>query len=376
MKNQFKKLFEPVTLNKHVTLKNRIMMAPMTHMGSNDDGSISEQEIKYYARRANGVGAIITAGTYVMKNGGLPKGPAVDQDEMIPGLQKLASAIQRKGAKAILQIFHGGRQSSAMESGEVVSASNVPEERQGAPVPRELTQTEITEIISAFGQAARRAIEAGFDGVEIHGANGGLIQQFFSPHANKRTDNWGGTIENRMKFGLAILDGVNQVVKKHAKSPFLVGYRISPEEVTTPGITMADTLSFIDVLATKQLDYLHISLNHFWTPPRKGVNDSRSRLAIIQERIGDKIPIIGVGGIYTPEDALRALETGVPLLAIGRELLLDPDWVTKVKMGKEEEIKTTLSPFDQEKLLIPDGQWNLITNFGWVKMDKGASQIL
>jgi 2,4-dienoyl-CoA reductase-like NADH-dependent reductase (Old Yellow Enzyme family) len=179
-----------------------------------------------------------------------------------------------------------------------------------------------------------------------------------------------------MKFGLAILDEVNRVVKKHAKSPFLVGYRISPEEVTTPGITMADTLSFIDVLATKQLDYLHISLNHFWTPSRKGVSDSRSRLTIIQERIGDKIPIIGVGGIYTPEDALRALETGVALLAIGRELSLDPDWVTKVEMGKEEEIKTTLSPFDQEKLLIPDGQWNLITNLGWVMMDKEASQTL
>ncbi len=345
-------------------------MAPMTHLGSNTDGSISEKELQYYARRAGGVSAVITAGTYVMKNGGLPNRPAVDRDELIPSLQKLSTVIKDKGAKAILQIFHGGRQNTAIEDGEVISASNIPEEREGAPVPRELTQKEIKEVIHAFGQAARRAIEAGFDGVEIHGANGGLIQQFFSPHANKRTDEWGGTLENRMRFGLAILDEVKQTVEAHAKKPFLVGYRLSPEETTTPGITMANSLAFIDVLATKQLDYLHVSLNHFWTPPRNGLEDKRSRLEIIQERVGQHMPLIGVEGVYNPEDALRALETGVSLVAIGRELLLEPDWVKKVLEGKEDEIKTTLTLHDKDHLEIPDAQWNLIIGMKWVTLEQ------
>jgi 2,4-dienoyl-CoA reductase-like NADH-dependent reductase (Old Yellow Enzyme family) len=252
----------------------------------------------------------------------------------------------------------------------VVSASNIPENREGAPIPRELTEKEIKEVILAFGQAARRAIESGFDGVEIHGANGGLIQQFFSPQANKRTDDWGGTLENRMKFGLKIIDEVKQIVEEHAKKPFIVGYRLSPEETTTPGITMADSLAFIDVLATKGLDYLHVSLNHFWTPPRNGVEDKRSRLEIIQDRVGKLVPIIGVGGIYTPEDALRAMETGVSLVAIGRELLLEPDWVNKVLQGQEEKIKTTLSLHDKDRLEIPDAQWNMITGMKWVKIEQ------
>jgi 2,4-dienoyl-CoA reductase-like NADH-dependent reductase (Old Yellow Enzyme family) len=370
MKKTYKKLFETMNLSNKFELKNRVIMAPMTHMGSNADGSISEKELKYYARRADGVSAVITAGTYVLKNGGLPNGPAVDRDEKIPGLQKLSTIIKNKGAKAILQIFHGGRQNTAVEGGEVVSASNIPENREGAPIPRELTEKEIKEVILAFGQAARRAIESGFDGVEIHGANGGLIQQFFSPQANKRTDDWGGTLENRMKFGLKIIDEVKQIVEEHAKKPFIVGYRLSPEETTTPGITMADSLAFIDVLATKGLDYLHVSLNHFWTPPRNGVEDKRSRLEIIQDRVGKLVPIIGVGGIYTPEDALRAMETGVSLVAIGRELLLEPDWVNKVLQGQEEKIKTTLSLHDKDRLEIPDAQWNMITGMKWVKIEQ------
>ncbi|MCF6410294.1 NADH-dependent flavin oxidoreductase [Pseudalkalibacillus salsuginis] len=370
MNNRYQPMFESLTLPNNIQLKNRIIMAPMTHMSSNADGSISDKELKYYARRANGVSMVITAGTWVMENGGLAGAPAVNRDEMIPGLRKLASVIKEKGAKAILQIFHGGRQSSFSRNDKIVSASAIPEEKEGATLPRKLKESEIIEIIQAFGEATRRAIEAGFDGVEIHGANGGLIQQFFSPHSNRRSDRWGGTLEKRMKFPLELVDEVKRVVKQYAKRPFIVGYRVSPEEQTSPGITMAHTLPFIDALASIGLDYLHVSLNHYWTGPRRGIDDARPRLEIIQERVGDQVPIIGVGSIRTPQDAIKALQSGIPLIALGRELIMEPDWIQKVVQGNEEYIKTTLAEVDQDRLVIPDAQWNLILSVpGWFPVE-------
>ncbi len=257
-------------------------------------------------------------------------------------------------------------------NGEIVSASAVPAE-QGAvsdQVPRALTETEIQSIIRDFGESTRRAIEAGFDGVEIHGANGYLIQQFFSPHSNRREDQYGGSLEKRLSFPIAIVDEVKKVVAEHAKESFLVGYRFSPEEPETPGITMADTLALVDVLASKELDYLHVSLMEFWSTPRRGVEDSRSRLDIIQERVGESIPVIGVGSIYTADDALKAIQIGVSMIAIGRELIIDPDWVEKVRQGKESEIETKLKKDAQSRLVVPDPLWQVIVNTpGWFPIE-------
>jgi 2,4-dienoyl-CoA reductase-like NADH-dependent reductase (Old Yellow Enzyme family) len=251
-------------------------------------------------------------------------------------------------------------------NGEVVSASAVPSERAGSVTPRELSTDEIESIIHAFSQTAHRAIEAGYDGIEIHGANGYLIQQFFSPHSNRREDKWGGTLEKRLSFPLAVVEEVQKVVKQHAKHPFIVGYRFSPEEPETPGITMADTLRLVDALTDKKLDYLHVSQLDFKAGPRRGVEDTRSRLEIIQERVGDRIPVIGVGSIYQAEDALKAFETGVPLLALGRELIIDPDWVEKIENGREAEIVTTIDKNAQERLVVPDPLWQAIVHRpGW-----------
>jgi 2,4-dienoyl-CoA reductase-like NADH-dependent reductase (Old Yellow Enzyme family) len=145
-----------------------------------------------------------------------------------------------------------------------ISASAIAAARPGSVVPREMTEEEIYTIIHAFGEATRRAIEAGFDGIEIHGANTYLIQQFFSPHSNCRTDRWGGTLEKRMAFPLALIESVQNAVATHAKTPFIVGYRISPEEMENPGITMEDTLHLVDVLAEQKLDYIHVSVRGFW----------------------------------------------------------------------------------------------------------------
>jgi 2,4-dienoyl-CoA reductase-like NADH-dependent reductase (Old Yellow Enzyme family) len=369
MNEKFSPLFDLFSFPNGVSLKNRVVMAPMTNFSSNEDGTVTDAEVKYYARRSKGVSMVVTACTYVTRDGKGFKGEfGADTDEMIPSLRKLASAIKAEGAKAVLQIFHGGRECppELVPDGDIVSASAVQSERNSAKAPRELTGEEIEKIISAFGETTRRAIQAGFDGVEIHGANGYLIQQFFSPHSNRREDQWGGSLEKRMAFPLAVIDEVKKVTAEHAREPFIVGYRFSPEEPEEPGITMADTLKLIDALAAKNLDYLHVSLNDFWSKPRRGVDDDRSRMEIIHERVGKKVPVIGVGSLYSAEEVIKAFETGVPLLALGRELIIDPDWVEKVETGRENEIETKLDTGAQSRLVVPDPLWQAIVNTpGW-----------
>ncbi|MGE7762386.1 NADH-dependent flavin oxidoreductase [Peribacillus sp. NPDC097895] len=369
MNSKYTPLFESFNLGKGMEVKNRLVMAPMTNFSSNPDGTVTDAEVKYYERRSNGVGMVITACTYVTANGkGFHGEFGGDTDEMIPSLRRLASAIKAKGAKAILQIFHGGREvpPELVPNGDVVSAGNIPSEGEGKPVPRSLTEKEIELIILDFGETTRRAIEAGFDGVEIHGANGYLLQQFFSPHSNRREDKWGGTLEKRLTFPLAIVDEVKKAVAEHAKNPFIVGYRFSPEEPETPGITMDDTLALVDGLAKKDLDYLHISLMDFWSKARRGAEVDRARIEIIKERVGDQVPVIGVGSIYTADDAITALQSGVPLIALGRELIIDPEWVQKVEQGRESEIITKINKDNQQQLEIPDPLWQVIIHSpGW-----------
>lgn len=364
------------TLPNGVELKNRLVMAPMTHWSSNQDGTVSDAELDYYGRRSSGVSMVITACTYVTPNGkGFHGQFSGDKDEMIPSLTKLAKAIKNQGAKAILQIFHGGRMCppELVPNRELVSASDVPAVRPGVSTddpdikPRSLTEQEVEEIIKAFGKTTRRAIEAGYDGVEIHGANGYLIQQFFSPHSNRREDKYGGSVEKRMTFPLAIVDEVQRVVKEHATPEFIVGYRFSPEEPEEPGITMGDTLKLVDTLATKGLTYLHVSLADFFSTARRGVEDtSKTRIDYLLETIDNRVPLIAVGSIYSADEARNAFKTGVPLLALGRELIIDPDWVQKVAENKEHEIVTKLDKTKQQELVIPDPLWNIITNSpGW-----------
>ena len=367
MQPKFSPLFAPKTLRSGVEIKNRIVMAPMTNFSSNEDGTVSTAEVDYYARRSNGVGMVITACTYVTPNGkGFPGEFAGDRDEMIPSLRRLAEAIQAQGARAVLQIFHGGRSCppELVPNGDVVSASAVPNEK--GVIPRELTDAEVEGIVRDFGEATRRAIEAGYDGVEIHGANGYLIQQFYSPHTNRRTDRWGGDGEKRLAFPLAVVDAVKKAVKEHAKGPFLVGYRFSPEEPETPGLTMAETFRLIDALAEQSLDYIHVSLQDFWSAPRRGADDSKARIEWIVERTAGRVPVIGVGSIHTPEEALKAFDAGIDFVALGRELIMEPDWVQKVEQEREADIRTTLTKDDQAALVVPDPLWNAIMNTpGW-----------
>lgn len=363
------KFTEPFTFPSGLTVKNRILMAPMTISSSDSNGDVTDEELAYYARRAkSGIGMAVTACAYVDALGnGFADSIAADSDERIPSLKKLAAAIKTNGAKAVLQIYHAGRMTNSglLNGQQPVSASNIPSVRKNAETPREMTETEIEEAIKAFAEAARRAVEAGFDGVEIHGANTYLVQQFFSPHSNRRTDRWGGDTKARMAFPLAVVEAVQQAVKTYASSPCIVGYRISPEEREEPGITMADTLLFVKELAAKKLDYLHLSVGYFFGGSLRDKDDTESRVQLIQQAVGDQVPVIGVGGLQTVEQVEEALKV-TPLISLGHALIMDPEWYEKAANGKADSIFDALYLSKKDELDIPEPLWNMTAGSpGW-----------
>ncbi|GGR58887.1 putative NADH-dependent flavin oxidoreductase YqiG [Deinococcus seoulensis] len=360
-------LFEPYTFRSGIQVRNRLVLAPMTTTSADPDDSVSAAELEYAARRSGGVGLAITAVGYVTPGGkGFHGQFGAEHDGRLDSLRALAHAMKQAGARAVLQIFHAGHQAPPeLVAHDVTSASDVPSSQpgraaSGVPV-RPLTAAEIQDIILDFGQATRRAVEAGFDGVEIHGANGYLIQQFVSAHSNRRTDEWGGTLENRLRFPLAVTDEVQRIAAQ-AGRPFLVGYRFSPEEPHEQGLTMHDTFALLGALREKNLDYVHVSLQDFAGRPRRGGHPERSRLEQIAEALGDT-PLIGVGNIWTPQDAAQALNLGASFAALGRALLLEPEWVQKVQSGRAAEIRTTFTTADRESLTLPEPMWNMLTGF-------------
>ncbi|NGZ77324.1 NADH-dependent flavin oxidoreductase [Saccharibacillus alkalitolerans] len=363
---KFAKLFDQVELHDGIKLQNRIVLAPMTHSSSNPDLSVSDAELSYYERRTGKLGLAITAVAHVMPGGiGFQNQFAAFGEENLPGLTKLAASLKKGGAKAVLQIFHAGIQGprNLVPNGDVVGPSEI--ELKGGSKSRELTNEEIESIVSDFGRATSLAIRAGFDGVEIHGANGYLIQQFFSGWSNRREDKWGGSVEKRLTFPLAVVDEVQRVAAEQAKTPFIVGYRFSPEEPEEEGLTMDHTFALLKALAAKNLSYLHVSLMEYNSKPRRGGDLNRTRLEQIVE-VSGSVPVIGVGSVHTPEQAVEAIELGAAMVALGRELIVEPDWVEKVEAGQEADIARTISKDDQERLVIPAPLWGMILGVpGW-----------
>jgi len=343
--------FDKFTFQNGVELRNKIAMAPMTTYSGNEDGTVSEQELNYYRERSKETGMIITATTYMQENGqGFDNQFYGGDDDYIPSLKKLAKSIKEQGAKAILQIFHAGRMSKPglKKNQDIVSASNIPAERENAPIPRELKEEEIYEIIQSFYEVTVRAIKAGFDGVEIHGANTYLLQQFFSPHSNRRIDKWGGNTYKRLKFPLKVVDSVIKAKKDMKKDDFIIGYRFSPEERENPGITLGDTKILVDNLCEKELDYLHISLGKYDQKTIREEDDEITGKEILKV-IKGRIPLMGVGSIFSEEDLEKAEEIGYDLIAIGRGLLIEPKIITTLKNEKEIE-----KVIDKNNTTLPD----------------------
>ena len=347
---------ETFTFKNGVTLKNKVVMAPMTTMSSFYNGMVSKDELDYYAKRAGGPGMVITAVANVTPNGkGFEGELSATSDEMIPSLRSLAKTIQSKGAKAVLQIFHAGRKTFARIIGgeQPVSAGTVkalyPEDSE---TPRALTSDEIEAIIKDFGQATKRAIIAGFDGVELHGANTYLLQQFFSENSNQRTDKWGGNRDERMTFAKAVIKEVQSVIDKYATKPFILGYRLSPEEIEKPGIRLEDSLYFVKKIK-HDVDYIHLSMGSYLRTYLNNPEDKKPILNYFIETIGPEVPLIGLGSVETPNEAQEVINKGASLVAMGRELLREPNWVEKVQRNDENSIRTTISASDMDELSIP-----------------------
>lgn len=301
-------LFTPYTLNNGVEIKNRLVVAPMTHLGSNDDGTLGKQERAFIAHRAEDFGIFITAATLTHKSGKAFYGqPEATEIAQLASLTETADIIKAQGAKAILQLHHGGKLAIAelIHGYDKISADDDAETNT-----RMATDAEVRELIGSFATATELAIQAGFDGVEIHGANNYLIQQFYSGHSNRRSDEWGGSREKRMRFPLAIIEAVNAVKAKHGKDEFIVGYRFSPEEPEELGLTMEDTFALLDVLKEQPLQYLHVSLWGFYNKIRRGADTNAHRIQLIRDRIGGKLPLIGVGMLYTADEITQAFNTG------------------------------------------------------------------
>lgn len=359
-------VFESYTFNNGVTVANRLVVAPMTHWASDADGHITDTERSFLQGRAEGFGLFVTAATLVSAEGkafaGEPE--AIDEGDL-ESLRATATLIKGQGAKAILQLHHGGRQAVAgLLGGLDRVAPSSDGEVDGVPQPadgaRAMTVAEIEAVIAAFGRATELAIEAGFDGVEIHGANGYLLQQFFSAHSNRRTDEWGGSLDRRMRFPLAVVDAVMAARERKQRPDFIVGYRFSPEEPEERGLTMSDTFQLIDALVEKPLQYLHVSLHDFFAHARRGADTAQLRTVLLHEHIGGKLPLIGVGNLLSAEDVDRAWATkSTEFLAFGKAVLLNPNLVDLLRSGRYDKIATELDSSREDRYHFSDTLWQL-----------------
>ncbi len=371
-------LFSALNL-ANLPLRNRIAMAPMTTWAANSDLTISDAEAAYYRRRAGAVGLVITGCSQVTPNGiGFTHEFAATDDSYLPSLKKLAEAAKSGGAPAILQLFHAGAKAlpDLAPNRDVVAASAIPTAATAfapAHTPRALSESEIHDLIAAFGQATRRAIEAGFDGVELHGAHGFLMQNFFSPASNQRQDQWGGSMENRMRFALSVVAEVKRVIATHANRPFALGYRISAEESGDNGYGITDSLVLLDHLVAAGIQYIHVSLGNVLTDRPSADPHGAPIAARFVAHAAGRIAVIAAGGLRTPQQAEQALALGLSVVAVGQGLVMNPDWVELAQSGRADAIETALDPAQISALAIPEKLWAVIDAMtGWFSLTPKA----
>lgn len=344
-----KNLNDTITFRSGASINCRIVQTPMlTNSGVNE--MASEDTIQYYNARSKSAGMVIVEYTNVSPNGGPSRSWAEDReqlaiydDKFIPGLKKIAEGLKKDGNKALLQLVHSGREAEyAAKIGrrcEVPSLVNYP----WIDYPlHELTEEETWQIVKDFGEGTRRAIECGFDGVEIHGANHYLIQEFFSAFSNIRNDFWGGSLEKRMNFPLEVAREVFRVVKECAPENFIVGYRISPEEVHGPniGYTWREAQQLVTKLTEEfPFDYIHYStLNYAGAPTdpeSEGMTESLAQL--MNKAVKGEAKTIVAGWIYGL-DAVKDALNHADLVGLGRMTLIDPEIGDKIVNGRENEI--------------------------------------
>ena len=345
MRSEYKKIFEPLTIRR-MTMKNRIMMTPMGTNYGEQSGEMSFLHINYYEQRAKG-----GTGLIMVENASVdsPEGSngttqlRIDHDNYLPRLFKLTETIHKHGTCIGIQINHAGASAqSARTNMQPVSASDVPS-KAGGEIPRPLAKDEILRIVKKYGEAAKRAQVAGFDCVEIHAGHSYLLSQFLSPTTNKRTDEFGGSAENRARFAKLVVEEVRKQV-----GPFFpIFVRISADEKAEGGNTLEDTLDYLQYFQ-EEVDVFDVSC---------GLNSSlqyqidanylpdgwRSYMAkTVKERYGK--PCVTTGNIRDPKVANDILEKGdADIIGMGRGLIADPEWVNKVDFGDVCDIRKCIS---------------------------------
>jgi 2,4-dienoyl-CoA reductase-like NADH-dependent reductase (Old Yellow Enzyme family) len=327
--NQKNLLHSPFTL-KNLTLKNRITMAPLFLGYANPDGTVNSLILDHYQEMAaSGASLIVVENAAVGPKGmGSPFTLRVDKERFLLGLSGLAKTIHRQGALAFLQINHAGRYAYGTDR---IAPSPFETYRV---VPREMTPEDMDQVTRAFVAGALRVKEAGFDGVELHGGTGYLLVQFLSPRTNRRTDTYGGSLENRMRFPLQVVDTVLDAVGPD----FPVGYRFLADEWLPEGLHPEETTVYARELEKRKVAYLSVmagTYDCFFLPEYLQAERKEGYMASFAGRIKEvvsKTPVIAAGRIQTPETAERILEEGkADLIGLARVLLADPLWIKKAQ---------------------------------------------
>ena len=341
----FKLLTSPIKI-ANMELRNRMIMPPMVTNFAYEDGSVTDTFRAYHEARAKGgVGLIIVEASNVHPLGkGFPNEIAIFSDRFVPGLRSLTDAVHAHGAKIAIQLFHAGRQTTSRVTGHPPLAPSPITDPVTGELPRELTKEEIAGLVKDFGKAATRAKAAGFDAVEIHCAHGYLLCEFLSPHTNRRTDEYGGTLDNRMRFPLEILRAVRQGVGPD----YPVLARISADEKMPGGITLEEGKTIAKRFEQEGIDAIHVSAGLYETANWviQPLSRPRGCLVDLAEEVKSvvSIPVITVGRINDPELAESILAEGkADLIAFGRALLADEDLPKKVTEGRVHEIRRCIA---------------------------------
>ncbi|WP_157694018.1 oxidoreductase [Neisseria chenwenguii] len=286
----------------------------------------------YWERRNDSGNLLITGATAVSEySDAYGNGLKLHKDELLDGWKKLAIVMKAKGNRAVVQLFHAGYRASVTykEKGVAYSASTKEYKFLDYPVTG-LTEAQIEETLNDFAAAAKRAIDAGFDGIEIHGANRYLIHQFFSAVSNVRNGQWGGSLENRARFGLEVVKRIKAVIRQYAKPDFILGYRISPEEIHREGngFTFDEALYLIDEVAKLGVDYFNVSqsgIRSFAAAPKAGAYMGQAINKVIKEKLAGRALVLASGDLTSPDKILEAVTEYADIASAATMVLIDPD---------------------------------------------------
>lgn len=348
---KYNSLFEPIKIGD-ICVKNRIAMAAMGTNFGDSSGDVKQRAIDYYCKRAEGgCGLIITEAVYVHPSGAHRKGAiAIDNDSRLDGLKKLTEAVHSNGAMIAAQLTHAGRVvAGAIRTADYPLAwgPSAVKHRKTGEMSHEMTLDEIKLVEKAFAEAAVRAREAGFDAVEVHGTHGYLLMQFMSHVSNKRTDEYGGSLENRMRFPLETISMMREAVGEG----FPIIYRIGATELIEGGYDIEDAVALSIELEKCGVSAINVSGGINETPDdmSKSIASYFTKEAYFtdysrQIRSAVSIPVLVVGRLQNPDTALECIETGAAdMICLGRQLIADPFWPSKVKDEKCDTIDYCIS---------------------------------